>query len=81
VDIIWLGHDVEGPFGNGDLQIGFNSALPGSYYFSPELVDPDTGEVFIDDEDLGPVTDNWVQVYADETVVVQFKPHTYRLRD
>lgn len=81
VDIVWVEHDVMGPFGLGDLQIGFNSAHPGTYYFNPELVDPETGELFIADEDLGPVTDNWVVVYADETVVVEVKPHTYRLRD
>jgi hypothetical protein len=81
VDIVWVEHDVIGPFGLGDLQIGFNSAHPGTYYFNPELVNPETGELFIPDEDLGPVTDNWVVVYADETVVVEVKPHTYRLRD
>jgi hypothetical protein len=70
VDIVWVGHDIEGPFGNGDLQVGFNSALPGTYYFTPEL---------IGDQNLGLVTDNWVTVYADETLVVRFKPHTYRL--
>ena len=81
VDIVWVEHDVMGPFGLGDLQIGFNSAYPGTYYFSPQLVNPETGGLFIADEDLGPVTDNWVVVYADETAVVEVKPHTYRLRD
>lgn len=81
VDIVWVEHDVMGPFRMGDLQIGFNSAHPATYYFSPQLVNPETGELLIADEDLGPVTDNWVVVYADETVVVEVKPHTYRLRD
>ncbi len=70
VDIVWVGHDIEGPFGNGDLQVGFNSALPGTYYFTPDLVG---------DQNLGPVTDNWVEVYTSETLVVRYKPHTYRL--
>lgn len=81
VDIVWVQHDVLAPFGNGDLQVGFNSAFPGTYYFNPELVNPETGEVVIADENLGQVTNNWVTVYADDTLVVQFKPHTYRLRD
>lgn len=71
VDIVWVTHDVD-IFGNGDLQVGFNSAFPGVYYFNPE---------FRGEENLGPVTDQWVTVYSDDTLVVKFKPHTYRLRN
>lgn len=69
VDIVWLQHDTEGPFFNGDLQICFNSALPGKWYLNPG--------VFNEDQNAGFVTNNYVTVYEDDTVVVQFKPHTY----
>ena len=74
VDIVWIEHDCEdcNLFGNCDLQVGFNSAFPGNYYYKPELVG---------DENLGVVTDKWVRVYASETLVVFFNPHTYRLRN
>lgn len=72
VDIVWVQHDYDGPFFNGDLQVGFNSAFPGTWYINPEY----TG-----DANLGPVTDQWVTVYADDILVVQFKPHTYRSRN
>ncbi|MBI3850212.1 MAG: hypothetical protein HY298_07970 [Verrucomicrobia bacterium] len=78
VDIIWVGHD-EDVIGNGDLQIGFNSALPGTYYFNPGLINPATGLPINEDENLGLVTDEWVTVYANDTLVVRYKPHTYRL--
>ena len=64
IDIIWFQHDFDGPFFQGDLQVGFNSAFPGVYYRNPDL----TG-----DFNLGPVTNNWVTVYADDIIVVQFK--------
>jgi hypothetical protein len=66
VDIVWIEHDFD-LFGNGDLRVGFNSAFPGNYYRTVNS--------------LGLVTDDWVTVYADDTLVVKFKPHTYRLRD
>jgi hypothetical protein len=66
VDIVWVSHDAD-VFGLGDLQIGFNSAWPGTYYATHD--------------DLGIVTDNWVEVYTSDVVVVFFKPHTYRLRN
>lgn len=66
VDIVWVEHDFD-LFGNGDLRVGFNSAFPGNYYKTKNS--------------LGLVTDDWVTVYADDALVVQFKPHTYRLRD
>jgi hypothetical protein len=68
VDIVWIQHDTDGPFFEGDLQVGFNSAMPGHWYVNPELRG---------DENAGYVTDKYVTVYADETVIVQFKPHTY----
>ncbi len=72
LDIVWVQHDVDGPFFNGDLQVGFNSAFPGTWYRNPGFHN--------ENENLGPVTDNWVTVYSDETLIVQFKPHTYRLK-
>lgn len=71
VDIVWIEHDFD-LFGNGDLRVGFNSAFLGIYYGNPEP----RGE-----DNLGLVTDQWVQVYADDTLVIFFKPHTYRLRN
>ncbi len=68
VDIVWVEN-----FGDY-LAVGFDSALPGTYYRTPGLF-PNT------DENLGLVTDNWVKVYADDILVVLFKPHTYRLRN
>ena len=66
VDIIWIQHDYYGPFQNGDLQVAFNSALPGHYYVNPLLCS--SGDV-----GLGPLTYKWQVVYADPTVVVLFK--------
>jgi hypothetical protein len=71
VDLVWVGHDP-GVIQAGAIYVGFNSAFPGTYYFNPEIVG---------DADLGPVTDNWVTVYSTDTLVVQYKPHTYRLRN
>jgi hypothetical protein len=68
VDIVWLEHDPN----SGDLRVGFNSAFPGTYYADPGL----RGEL-----NFGMVTDNWVQLIANETLVVFFKPHTYRIRN
>src|SRR5262249_40975090 len=31
VDIVWIQHDFNGPFYQGDLQIAFDSAFPGHY--------------------------------------------------
>ena len=76
VDIVWVEHDSEDcckSVCNGDLQIGFNSAFPNVYYGTPGVVNAD--------EDLGVVTDKWVQVYTSDTVVIFFNPHTYRLRN
>jgi hypothetical protein len=65
VDIIWIQHD----WGNsGDLQIGFDSATAGQSYYSPSI--------FNNDADAGPITNKWVTLYADDTLVLRFKPHT-----
>jgi hypothetical protein len=64
LDIVWVQHDFDGPFFSGDLQVGFNSAFPGTWYYNPLY----TGE-----EDLGPVSWKWETVYSSDTVVVQFK--------
>jgi hypothetical protein len=66
VDIVWVEHDFD-LFGNGDLRVGFNSAHPGTYYRTVNS--------------LGLVTDNWVEVYASDTLVVRFKPHTYLMKN
>lgn len=63
-DIVWVQHDLFGPYFNGALQIGFNSALEGNWYRNPELVG---------DANLGPVPTKWVTFYANDIVVVQFK--------
>ncbi len=67
VDIVWIQH--EGP--NGDLQVAFDSRDEG-FYRPPELAG---------DTNAGFVTDEWVTLHEDDTLVVRFKPHTYRLRN
>jgi hypothetical protein len=67
VDIVWIEHNFYSPdWHEGDLIVGFNSAFPGTWYSS-----------ISGDDNLGPVTDNWVTVYASDVVVVRYKPHTY----
>jgi hypothetical protein len=79
VDIVWVSHDAD-VFGLGDLQVGFDSAHPGTYYYNPGLVIPGNPPIVVNtDEDLGLVTDNWVTAYSNDTLVVRYKPHTYRL--
>jgi len=71
VDIVWVEHNFYVPEGYpnyGDLIVGFNSALPGNWYGNPRPGG---------DDNLGPVTDQWVTVYANDTVVIRYKPHTY----
>jgi len=75
VDIVFIQHDFD-LFGNGDLQVAFDSALAGVYYATPPDP-PIPGRDF----NAGVVTDEWVTLYEDDTLVVQFKPHTYRLRN
>lgn len=67
VDIVWIQHDFNGPFFNGDLQVAFNSAFPNHYYNNPALC-PSPCSV-----GLGPLSYKWELVYADATVVVLFK--------
>jgi hypothetical protein len=64
LDIVWITHDDSGPFGNGDLQIGFNRARPGHYYANP---------IHTQDKSLGPVPHKWVTVYSSDTLVLLFK--------
>jgi hypothetical protein len=70
VDIVWITHDP-GLFQLNALVVAFDSALPGTYYFNPEL---------LGDENLGPLTSNWVTVYSTDLLVIRYKPHTYRLK-
>jgi hypothetical protein len=64
VDIVWVQHDFEGPFLNGDLQVGFNSAFPGVFYANP---------IYNSDDELGPVSSKWVTVYSSAALVIKFK--------
>jgi hypothetical protein len=70
VDIVWVAHDP-GVIQFGALFVAFDSALPGHYYYNPDIVG---------DEDLGPLTDNWVTVYCTDLLVIRYKPHTYILK-
>jgi hypothetical protein len=63
VDIVWIQHDPV----TGDLQVGFDSATAGSYFRNPILTN---------DADAGPVTNLWVTLWEDDTLVLRFKPHT-----
>jgi len=69
-DIIWIQHDDNGPYYNGDLQIAVNSAFPGNYYPNPAVCPQ------LCDRSAGPATNQWTVVYADTTVVVLFKAET-----
>ncbi|MCX6928883.1 MAG: hypothetical protein NT154_37585 [Verrucomicrobia bacterium] len=62
--IIWITRDHSGPFGSGDLQIGFNRARPGHHYANP---------IHTHDQSLGSVPHKWVTVYSDDTLVLRFK--------
>ena len=64
LDIVWVQHDYDGPLFGGDLQVGFNSRFPGSWYRNPLY----TGE-----DNLGPVSSKWTTVYSSSTLVVRFK--------
>jgi hypothetical protein len=66
-DIIWIQHDWAD---TGYLQVGFDSAGAGQWFNSPGY--------FNSDADAGPITDNWVTLYSDDTLVLQYKPHTNR---
>lgn len=77
VDIVWVTHDFD-RFGNGDLQVGFNCAYPGVFYMNPGLPKLGGGR-FNNDHDLGFVVDRWVQVFAHDLLIVQFRPQAHRL--
>ncbi len=64
LQIVWITHDYSGPFCNGDLQIGFNSAFPGRHYANP---------AHTKDKNLGPPADQWTTVYSDSTLILLFK--------
>jgi hypothetical protein len=68
VDIVWIQHDFFGPFFNGDLQVAFNSALPGHYYRNP-----DACPIIACDVSLGRLTYKWQTVYSSPEIVVLFK--------
>jgi hypothetical protein len=63
-DVVWIQHDWAG---NGDLQIGFNCSKTGTYYRNP---------IYTSDANAGPATNQWVTVYSDDTIVVEFKART-----
>jgi hypothetical protein len=66
VFIVWIDHDYGdgingfyGPFYSGDLRVGFNEKKPGHGYYR-------TVNAY-------PIQLNWVTLYADDTLVLQFK--------
>jgi hypothetical protein len=67
LDIVYIFHDPE----TGDLVVEYDSATPGNWFWNPEV---------IGDQNLGPVTDNWLTFYKDDALVVRFKPHTYAVK-
>jgi len=69
VYIIWISHDFGGPLYTGDLQVGFNSRKPGTGYYGTPGPNPPPGA----DVNAGPVQSNWVTLYSDATLVLQFK--------
>jgi len=69
VYIIWISHDFGGPLYTGDLQVGFNSRKPGTGYYGTPGPNPPPGA----DVNAGPVRSNWVTLYSDATLVLQFK--------
>jgi len=63
LDIVWIEHDFDF-FGDGSLRVGFNSALPGTWYANPAV----KGEL-----NFGPVQNKWITVYSNPDVIVQFR--------
>lgn len=70
--VLWVTHDYSGPFCSGDLQVGFNSVLPGHHYANP---------VHTKDKSLGSPSANWVTVYSDKNLVLQFADGDHQPRD
>ena len=62
--ILWITHDYSGPFCTGDLQVGFNSALPGRHYANP---------THTKDTSLGAETNEWTTVYSDAVLDLLFR--------
>lgn len=62
--ILWITHDHSGPLCNGDLQVGFNTVFAGHHYANP---------IHTKDTALGPVTEGWITVYSDKTLLLLFK--------
>jgi hypothetical protein len=62
--VLWITHDRSGPLCTGDLQVGFNTVLPGGHYANP---------IHTKDKSLGPARDEWITVYADATLHLLFK--------
>jgi hypothetical protein len=66
VFIIWIDHDYGdpvngyyGPLFSGDLRVGFNQHKPGGYYRTTA--------------NAVPIQSDWVTLYSDSTLVLQFK--------
>jgi hypothetical protein len=69
VYIIWIEHDDYGPLYSGDLRVGFNQRKPGTgYYRTPGPTPPPGADV-----NAGPVQSDWVTLYSDANLVLQFK--------
>jgi hypothetical protein len=69
VYIVWIEHDDYGPLYSGDLRVGFNQRKPGTGYYGTPGPNPQPGA----DVNAGPVPSDWVTLYADATLVLQFK--------
>ena len=74
VYIIWIDHDYGdpwfyGPLYTGDLRVGFNQHKPGTGYYRTPSDNPPPGA----DVNAGPVQSDWVTLYSDATLVLQFK--------
>jgi len=62
--VFWITHDHTGPLCTGDLQVGFNTILPGRHYANP---------IHTKDKSLGPVAANWVRIYSDDDLELLFR--------
>jgi len=67
VDIVWIEHDDI--FGGNDLRVGFNSRKPGTGWYPTPGPNPPPGA----DVNAGPVRPNWVTLYSDATLVLNFR--------
>jgi hypothetical protein len=62
--ILWVTHDYSGPFCSGDIQVGFNSALPGHHYANP---------THTKDQNLGAATNEWTTLHSNDTLTLLFR--------